>query len=188
MLAFAGVFAVIAGVLAVGGAFKLVQPEPTRAMFASLGLPGSSLLARLSGLVEVALGVAAFLFGGIVLEVAVAVVFAVFAATTLRLIQLGDAASSCGCFGRLSSRPTAIHVVINLLAAAIAVVAAIVDAPGFIDARPDLTAAGIPYLFLVALGTWLVIAALTVLPDTLVAARRGPATPTTRSFEVTSVR
>lgn len=188
MLGFAGVFAVVAGVLAVGGVFKLVQPEPTRSMFAALGLPGSSLLARLSGLIELTVGLLAFLLGGWVLQVVVALGFVVFAATTLRLIQLGDAATSCGCFGRLSSRPTAIHVAVDVVAAAVAGFAAAVDAPGFLDARPDLPAAGIPYLLLVALGTWLVTATLTVLPDTLVAARRGPAAPTTRPFEVTSVR
>jgi len=41
----------------------------------------------------------------------VAALFLAFALITLRLVRLGDAAASCGCFGRLSSRPSPVATV-----------------------------------------------------------------------------
>ncbi len=183
----AGLFAVVAGVLAVGGVFKIVDPTPTTEMFGVLGLPRSRTLARASGLIEVTLGVAAFLFGGLVLQVLVALAFLLFAAMTGMLIAQGGAAS-CGCFGRLSSPPSGIHVAVNLVAACLAALAVAVDAPGFVDLRAELPAAGLTYLFFVGIGTWLGVVALTVLPDTMTAVRRGPATAPPAEFDVSSVR
>ena len=165
---------VIAGVLAIGGVAKLRDPEATVPMLRALGLPGSAVVARLLGLVELGVGVAAFLVGGRWLAVAVAVLFGAFALAVLRL-RAGGEAVSCGCFGRSSAPPTLVHAVVDLVAAAVAVAAAVVDAPGFLSMRPDLPAAGIPQLGLTALAVWLGVALLTVLPDALVAARRVPA-------------
>jgi len=168
-----GLLGVVAGILAVGGLAKLRAPDATVPMLQALGLPGSSALARLLGLVEIAVGVVAFLVGGWLAATAVAVLFAVFTVAMLRLRASGDAVS-CGCFGRASAPPTLVHVVGDALAAAVAVAAAAVDAPGFLEVRPDLPAAGVPQLLLTALAVWLGVAALTVLPEALVAARRVP--------------
>src|SRR6478735_9809131 len=166
---------VVAGILAVGGVAKLRGPEATVPMLQALGLPASPALARLLGLLEVAVGLTAFLVGGRVLAAAVAVLFAVFTAAVLRLRAGGDAVS-CGCFGRSSAPPTMVHVVVDAVAAAAAVAAAVIDAPGFWSMRPDLPTAGVPQLLLTALAVWLGVAVLTVLPEALVAARRVPAT------------
>ncbi len=183
----AGLFAVVAGVLAVGGIFKLADPTSTVEMFGVLGLPRSRVLARVGGVVELVVGVTAFLVGGIVLETLVSVLFLIFAVMTGALVVRGGS-SSCGCFGRLSSAPSRVHVAVNLVAAGLAAVAVVADAPGFLDLRDELPAAAVPYLFFVGLGTWLGVVALTVLPDTVVATRRGPATATAVDFEVRSVR
>jgi uncharacterized membrane protein YphA (DoxX/SURF4 family) len=171
---------VAAGVLAAGGLAKLLGPEATVPMLRALGLPASPVLARLLGLVEVGVGVAAFLVGGAWLAAAVAILFAVFTVAVLRLRRGGEAVS-CGCFGRSSSPPTAIHVVVDLVAALVAASAAAVDAPGFLSMRPDLPAAGVPQLGLTALAVWLAVALLTVLPEALVAARRVPAAEAERN-------
>jgi hypothetical protein len=171
---------VVAGVLAVGGVAKVRDPEATVPMLRALGLPGSTVVARLLGLVEVGVGVAAFLFGGRALAIAVAVLFAVFTLAILRL-RADGAAVSCGCFGRSSAPPTLVHVAVDLVAALVAVAAAVVDVPGFVSMRPDLPAAGVPQLGLTALAVWLGVALLTVLPEALVAARRVPTTEAARN-------
>lgn len=175
-----GFLGVVAGILAVGGLAKLRDPEATVPMLQALGLPASPVLARLLGLVEVAVGVAAFLVGGRVLAVAVAVLFLVFTVAVLRLRAGGDAVS-CGCFGRSSAPPTLIHAVVDAVAAMAAMAAAVIDAPGFVSVRPDLPGVGVPQLLLTALAVWLGVAVLTVLPEALVAARRLPATEAQRN-------
>jgi Methylamine utilisation protein MauE len=171
---------VVAGVLAVGGIAKLLGPEATVPMLRALGLPSSPVLARLLGAVEVGVGAAAFLVGGRGLAIAVAVLFTIFTIAVLRL-RAGGEAVSCGCFGRSSAPPTMVHVVVDVVAALVAVAAAVTDAPGFVSTRPDLPAAGIPQLGLTALAVWLGVALLTVLPEALVAARRVPATEAQRT-------
>ena len=126
------------------------------------------------------MGVAAFLVGGWALAAAVAVLFAIFTVAVLRL-RAGGEAVSCGCFGRSSAPPTMVHVVVDAVAALVAVAAAVTDAPGFLSMRPDLPAAGVPQLGLTALAVWLGVALLTVLPEALVAARRVPATEAQRT-------
>jgi hypothetical protein len=175
-----GLLGVVAGILAVGGLAKLRGPDATVPMLRALGLPASPMLARVLGLIEVAVGVAAFLAGGRVPAAAVAVLFAVFTVAVLRL-RAGGEAVSCGCFGRSSAPPTMVHVVVDVVAALVAVAAAVTDAPGFVSMRPDLPAAGIPQLGLTALAVWLGVALLTVLPEALVAARRVPATEAQRT-------
>jgi len=186
VLVLEGPFAIVAIVLAVGGLFKLRDPAPTGAMFSALGLPGSSSVVRLVGLAELTVGVAAFVVGGRLLAAAVAVLYLAFAVVTLVLLRRADESVSCGCFGRLSARPSAVHVATNVGAVAVALVGALGGVPGFVAARPDLPAAGVPQALAIAVGAWLLVAVLTVLPDVLDAVRRGPAPSTVRTFGVTS--
>lgn len=181
-----GPVAVVAVVLAVGGVFKLRDPAPTVAMLDSIGLPAPPVAVRAIGVVEVAVGVGATLLGGPILTGAVALLYAVFAAVTARLVRLGDRAAGCGCFGRLSSAAGPTHVVANALAATVALAGAATGTPGYLALRPDLVAAGVPQAALIALGAWLFMMVLTVLAGTLAAARRRPRVGTTREFEVTS--
>jgi hypothetical protein len=190
MLELAGPLAVTALVLAAGGGFKLRDPAPTRSMFLEVGVRSSSAAAVLavgSGLVELALGTATFLVGGRVLALLTAAAFAVFTLLAARLVRLPTTAS-CGCFGRYSGDTTWLHVGVDAAVAAVALTAAVFDAPGFITARADLPGAGVAFIALAAIGAWLVIATMTVLPDALVAARRGPRPATVRSFEITRPR
>jgi len=184
MSALEGPVAVVAVVLAVGGGFKLRDPAPTAEMLRSVGVPLPAAGVRAIGVVEVTLGVGATLVGGTLLTGAVAVLYAVFAAVTARLVQLGDRAASCGCFGRLSSAAGPTHVAANVVAAAVAGAGALTATPGFVALRAELVAAGVPQAALIALGAWLFMVVLTVLPDTLAAARRRPRSASTRSFEV----
>jgi hypothetical protein len=190
MLELAGPLAVAALVLAAGGAFKLRDPGPTSDMFAAVGLRGRGarrLLAVASGLVELALGIATLLVGGWLLALATASAFTVFALLALRMVRTGSTAS-CGCFGRHSGRTTGLHVAIDVAVAVVALGAGIADAPGFLDVRDELPGGGLVFAGLAALGAWLVVAALTVLPDALDAARRTPRVPSVRTFEIRGQR
>ena len=126
-------FGVVAGVLVLGGSAKLRDPAATTPMLRALGLPSSAGVARALGAGELGVGVAAFLLGGPVLAAVTALLFAGFTVSILRLRASGDAAVSCGCFGRSSAPPSVLHVVVDALAAVVAVTAAVVAAPGFLE-------------------------------------------------------
>lgn len=168
-------FGVVAGVLALGGLAKLRDPAATTPMLRTLGLPSSVGVARVLGVGELGIGAAAFLLGGRVLAVVVAVLFAGFTVSILRLQAAGDPAVSCGCFGRSSAPPSVVHVVVDALATIVAVVAVAVAAPGFVGMRTDLPGAGISYVLVVAVAVGLVVGLMTALPEALAAARRVPA-------------
>jgi len=172
----------VALVLAVGGVYKLRDPAPAASMLASLGLPASPVLARASGAVELVVGVGAVALGGRLAAAVVALLYLLFAAMTARLMSAGDASVSCGCFGRLSAPPSSLHVVANLVAAAVALAAAIVDVPGIAALSDEPATEAATFGALVLLGTWLFVMVITVLPDTLGAARRTPATSAVREF------
>jgi hypothetical protein len=185
VLELSGPLVIVAAVLAAGGVSKVVDPEPTRAMLASMGVRVPAGAARAMGVVELVVGVAAALVGGPVLAGLVAVAYLTFAVVAARLVRLGDAAASCGCFGRLSSRATSLHVAADLVAAGVAVAAAVTGTSGAIGALEELGwVSGIAYLALAALGTWAFVAVLTVLPGALVAARREPAAPAVTQFQL----
>lgn len=169
-----GLLGVVAGVLALGGLAKVRAPEATEPMLRTLGLPSGRWAARLLGLVELGVGAAAYLLGGRALAVVVAALFIAFTVAVLRLRAAGPDAASCGCFGRSSAPPTLVHVVVDAAAALVAVVAAVVDAPGLLAMRADLPLGGVGEVIVSAVAIGLTVAVLTVLPEALVAARRGP--------------
>ena len=180
--------AVAAVVMIVAGAFKLRDPASSEPVLRLLHLPATPWAARLYGVAEIGVGAGALLLGGVLFPLAAAVLFGGFALVVVRLLRLGDAAPSCGCFGRLSSAPSRLHVMVNLAAASVAVVAAVHNGPGLAALTTD--GAGIPMIelvvaaALVALASWLVIAVVTVLPPTLEATRRGPRPPAVRTFDI----
>jgi uncharacterized membrane protein YphA (DoxX/SURF4 family) len=178
-----GPFAIVAVVLVVGGVFKLRDPGPTHDLLRSLRLPPTDLVARAVGAFEIALGGAAFVLGGPALATALAVTYAVFATVSWRLLHTGGAVS-CGCFGKASAPPSAVHVAANVGATIISMAAAITATDGVWTGRDQLEGGPLPTLALVAVGAWLLVTVMTVLPDTLAATRRGPIEPAVPAFAV----
>jgi hypothetical protein len=176
-----GPFAIAALVVAVGGAAKLVAPEPTADALAVLGGPHALAVPRAMGAAEVLLGAAAIAYGGRLLAGAVAAAFLAFAAFVLVARRHGGVAS-CGCFGRTSTPPSLLHVGVNMGCAAVAGLAAAAGVPAVADALDGQPAAGVPFLALVLTGTWLVYAVLTVVPEVLAATR--PAEPAVSTFRL----
>jgi len=81
--------------------------------------------------------------------------------------------SSCGCFGKIDTPPSLVHVVLDaavaLMAGAVAIAGTDVSMPTVLPDQPLL---GLPFVLLVVVGTGLVLLAFTSLPRALAAARQ----------------
>jgi hypothetical protein len=160
-----GPFHVIAGLLLVAGAAKLVHPGPTADVAKAAGLPASRVLVRIFAVAEIAAAGAAIILGGPAAVAAVALMYLVFAGFIVMLRARGITTAGCGCFGQETEDPPgALHIVVDVVAAMIAVVAAVVSVPDIAAVLAEQPLAGVPYLGLVALGVWLLMVMLTDLP------------------------
>lgn len=170
MSALAGLFFACSGLLGVAGVFKLLRPPTTQATLVSVGLPGSRRLVQAIGVAELTIGASALLgVGGSALLVTAAYLsFAGFVGVAMRR---GLTVASCGCFGHADAPPTAIHLAVNLGAAVVAGVAASAPLPGLMAVLGDQPTGGLPLVLLIALTTYLLYLALTVLPTALAATR-----------------
>jgi hypothetical protein len=173
-----GLYLIAAGLLAVAGTAKAARPDDTaRALVALLPSPPSFRLlrdvVRVGALAEAALGVVAFAFPRPATAALVAVSYCCFFGVVAYARRRGGPLATCGCFGRPDTPPTALHLVIDLvLAAAAAVVAAGAPVKGTLATQlAHQPWAGIPLLFVSAVGLWLTALALSALAA-LTAARR----------------
>jgi Methylamine utilisation protein MauE len=168
----AGPFAIFSALLAVGGALKAVDPGDTAHALGALGLPHARLLVRAGGAAETVVGVGALVVGGPVLAALVAASYLVFAVFVTVALRTGAPISSCGCFGKVDTPPSPVHVVVDVAAAAIALVVALAGDPVALpDVVRDQPLAGVPFVLLVVIGMYAVFLAFTALPKTLAAAR-----------------
>jgi hypothetical protein len=169
----AGPFAIATVLLALGGAFKALEPADTAHALSALGLPSGRALVRVGGAIEAVLAVGALVTGNPVLAALVAASYALFAVVVAAALRSGKPISSCGCFGKVDTPPSALHVVLNIVAAGVAGGAVFVGASeiNLPDVLADQPLLGIPFLLLVVIGVGLVFLALTALPKTLAAAR-----------------
>ena len=169
-----GPFLIAAVLLAAAGVAKTIDPTMTVGALRKFGIPVSSAAVRGLGAIEAVLALAAAITGarGLVLAVAGSyVVFSAFVVTArVRRLPIG----SCGCFGRVDTPPSWLHVAINLAAAASAVGVAARDGGGLASTLDTQPLAGLPFLALIAVGTYAAFTALTVVPQlAMVSARRG---------------
>jgi hypothetical protein len=147
----------VAAVIAVGGAAKLFAPDPFVSMLRSLEVPGGRRLARVTGVIELGVGIAAIVLGGRLAAGAVTIAYLVFAVSAAAARRAG--ATSCGCFGAPSAPPSGVHIGLNLVSAAVAALAAVIGGvPGLSDTLSGLPLAGAPYVISLATGTWLIVA------------------------------
>lgn len=156
--------------LIVAGLAKILRPVPTAELLASFGLPEATAAVVVIGVVESAVGVLALAVGGPVLAVATGTLYLGFIAVVGRALATG--AGSCGCFGRIETPPSWIHVIGNAVFAVVSFVAAAGRTPAQVMA--DQPAAGVGFVFASGVTAGLALAAFTALPEAL-AARRGTA-------------
>jgi hypothetical protein len=162
----AGPFLIAALLLAAAGAAKVVDPTDTVGALRAFGLPVPAGVVRTFGGFEALLAVAAALTGAPVLALGVAASYLLFTVFVLVALVRDLPIGSCGCFGKLDTPPSVLHVVVNLGATAAAVgVAFAGDGTGIGTVLSDQPLAGLPMLLLVAVGTYAAFTALTVVPQ-----------------------
>ena len=178
-----GIFLIAAALLVVAGLGKVVRPDDTARALVLLGSDRSRLvddrqrrwrwIVRTGATAEAALGLAAFAAPRPPTAALVALSYAAFACVVLVARQRGGALATCGCFGRPDTPPTLVHLVLNLVFAATAVVLA-VAAPNKGTLATNLAAQpgqGIPLILVGAAGLWLSVLAMSAL-GRLASARR----------------
>ncbi len=154
---------VCALVLVVSGASKLSGRSAVGDTLEALGLPSPPRAGTVVGVFEVLVGGAALLapHGAVasVVAVLVALTYAVFALVVRSAMRAG--LSDCGCIGAGVTPPSALHVAVDVVAAAIAAAAAVAVPVDLID---GLTSLGAPWSVLVGAVVALSAGALAVLP------------------------
>ncbi len=107
-------------VLTAAGVAKLVRPDDTARALQAAGLPLGRRAVRAGAIGEVAVAVAAVAVPGPWTGGLVAASYAGFAVFVMLALAKGWPLASCGCFGRPDTRPTKVHALMNLAAAAVA--------------------------------------------------------------------
>ncbi len=155
-------FTVACALLVVAGVAKLRSPDAARDALRLIGVPVPTLAVRLLGAAEVALGVLAALRPGPVPAGLVALAYVAFCATALLLLR-ADRNADCGCFGQASSSASLVHVVLNAVAAGIAIATSLAAPPGilWISGRQPLVA--LPLVLGIAAATFAAYAVFTLL-------------------------
>jgi hypothetical protein len=164
MTAWIAPFELAAVLLALGGVLKALHPSDTAHALRAAGVPVPRSMVRAAGGAEAAIACVAFLSGFPVAIALVAASYGVFAGFIWIAQRRQLPISSCGCFGRVDTPPSAIHLALTIAAALVAVGALAHGAEGFADVLAAQPLGGVPYVFLLVLGTWLAYLALTSLP------------------------
>jgi hypothetical protein len=154
-------FVAMAGVVLVAGGAKALRPADTARALRQLGWPGSPLLVRTLGVVEMVLGAVAAISGNRLAAALLTLSYLGFSAFVATALRRGGAVSSCGCFGRPDTPPTVSHLLV--VSAGAFVSAAVAVRPG-----AGLTAVsgarGMLVVLLAGIVGWLAILSMTLLP------------------------
>ncbi|MCQ3806325.1 MAG: hypothetical protein OXB92_15695 [Acidimicrobiaceae bacterium] len=157
--------------LMVAGLAKVLRPVPTAELLASVGLPEVPAAVAAMGVVESVVGVLALVVGGPLLAAATGTLYVGFIVVVGRALATG--AESCGCFGRVDSPPSWIHVVGNAVFAVASFVAAAGRTPAQVMAEGP--AFGIGFVLAAGVLAGLALVAFTAVPEALAA--RGVSSP-----------
>jgi hypothetical protein len=156
-------FFATAGLLVVSGMTKLRFPLPTQRALEAVHLPSRTSVARAIGLIEVGIGIWCLFDPSRTSALSLAFLYTSFAGFLVLLMRAGAPVSSCGCLGREDSRPSLAHLVLDVAAAATAVLVASIPPPGIIASAARLPLGGVPFLLgtgLIAYLAYLVVAYL----------------------------
>ena len=150
--------------LVLAGLAKLAMPDPTRVAMRQAGLPNGAGIVRAEGSLEVLVGGVALVAGGAVAAAAVAVLYAAFAGFVALLAHRTRNSAPCGCFGPSEAPVGALHVVVDLVIAALAAGATVRTTTGLWEATSATPWAGVPFLALTLLLAGATHLTLTLLP------------------------
>jgi hypothetical protein len=137
---------VAAGLLALAGATKVVEPRMTVGALRAMGVPAGLAtpgVVRLGAALELALGVLALVVGGPALWWLACASYVAFALFLVAALRSGRPIGTCGCFGREDTEPSGRHLAVDgfLAVAAAAVARGLDGAP--LDQVRDHPGAGI---------------------------------------------
>ncbi len=118
-------FLAAAGLLVVAGAPKVLDPGDLVRALRSTGLPAPPAGVRALAAVEVVVGLAALVWPSRPTALSVGLLYAGFTAFVVRALRRGGVLSSCGCFGRADTPPTATHAVVTGLASVVGLALAV---------------------------------------------------------------
>jgi hypothetical protein len=172
MEALAGPVVVVAALLALAGGLKVVRPAPTAGALRAMRLPAAFPLVRVLGAGEIALGVGAGVTFARPLLALLAAAYLAFAAFVVAALGANTPLQSCGCFGQTDTPPSAVHVALNVAAAATAFGAALTGTPSIDVTVADQPWNAIPFVLLVAICLYFCVLIATVLPVALGSGKR----------------
>jgi Methylamine utilisation protein MauE len=128
-------------------------------------IPAAPGLVRAGGLVEVVIGVVAIVTGVPVAAALVALSYLAFSAFVVFALVRHLPIGSCGCFGKVDTPPSVVHIVLNAGAIVVATAVAVRGGGGIGEVLADQDLLGLPFLLFVATATYLAFLALTLLPQ-----------------------
>jgi hypothetical protein len=176
-----GVAALAELLLVLTGFQKLLAPASAAGALGSIGLRVPLTVVRLGALAELVVGAGALASGRPLFTALAALCYMVFAAFIAMAITTArrrpEQVSSCGCFTGLNSErngvvetpPTRAHLVFDVAAAGVCLVATRWPSAGVLAAVRQRPLAGVTLVALAALGCWLSAVLLTLAPQTAAA-------------------
>lgn len=159
-----GPFLAISALLAIAGAMKIYRPKYTVGALRAAGLPANNALVRLLGLTELGVAVAAISTGSLPWAAATGIFYLAFAVFVIYALRSGIPIASCGCFGSPDTPPTVAHVVLDVMATAVAVAVAIDPIGSWVGLPGVEPWTGAAFLLFSGATTYLLYAIVNVLP------------------------
>ncbi len=163
MGAWAGPFAVACLLLVLAGLAKARDPRTTVGALRAMGFRVPAPAVRVASGLEAALGVAALVSGDPWVAALVAFSYVAFSAFVVVALVRGLPIGSCGCFGKVDTPPSIVHLVVNGGAIAAATAVALGDGGGLGRVLADQPANGVPFLAFVLSATYLAYLSVTAL-------------------------
>lgn len=173
MSALTGPALVVAGLLLIAGAQKLLDPTMTVGALRSLGVQATPGLVRAGSAAEVCLGAAAVVSGSPVIWWLAAASYLAFNVVVGAALRRGTMIGSCGCFGREETPPHWSHLVLNCALGGTAAAIALGSTRAPVDELGNDPAAGAVVVALAALALYLLHTLYVEVPRVLVGSRPG---------------
>ena len=159
-----GWFFLSAALLLVSGGAKVADPAPTSGALRGAGFASGRAVVYLLGAAELVAGAWSLLEGGPGAGWAVAILYAAFGWFVALAIRGRLPIASCGCFGKIDTPPSPVHLMLNCAGVVGGVWAAVTGSRSLVAVLAEQPLSGLPYLVFLAAGTYAAFLLLTALP------------------------